>query len=104
MGSAAVDVTALFSGLEELCGWYNIIDYNQHCCGQLKVKIASLTQSTYRHTAAPLLLEGAAAVLPPPPCGVSNGLADVLPSGGVGPSRAAEGVGRVSTGCSPHRQ
>ena len=62
VGSAAVDVTALFSGLEELCGWYNIIDYNQHCCGQLKVKIASLTQSTYRHTAAPLLLEGAATV------------------------------------------
>ncbi len=39
VGSAAVDMTALFSGLEEIDGWYNIADYNQHCCGQLKVRL-----------------------------------------------------------------
>ena len=40
VGSASVDITALFSGLDEIHGWYNVLDYNQRCCGQLKVRIS----------------------------------------------------------------
>ncbi|QDZ20423.1 hypothetical protein A3770_04p29410 [Chloropicon primus] len=42
IGSAVVDVNALFSGLGEIHGWYNVLDYNQNCCGQLKVRISLL--------------------------------------------------------------
>ena len=53
VGSAVVDMTALSSGLDEIHGWYNISDFNQHCCGQLKVRISLLNGK--KHSSKPVL-------------------------------------------------
>jgi C2 domain-containing protein 3 len=37
LGFVSVDLTPLASGLQQMCGWYNIMDFNGQCQGQIKV-------------------------------------------------------------------
>lgn len=37
LGFVSVDLTPLASGLYQICGWYNITDFNGQCRGQIKV-------------------------------------------------------------------
>lgn len=39
LGFVSVDLTPLASGLQQMCGWYNIMDFNGQCQGQIKVNI-----------------------------------------------------------------
>ena len=41
VGCAAMDLSPLFRGLTEICGWYNVVDHHQHSRGQLKVRVGS---------------------------------------------------------------
>merc|ERR1712147_526370 len=41
VGCAAMDLSPLFRGLTEVCGWYNIVDHHQNSRGQLKVRVGS---------------------------------------------------------------
>ena len=42
VGTALVDVSALSSGLDEVHGWYNLLDRNRRCCGQVKARVSLL--------------------------------------------------------------
>ncbi|XP_063416182.1 C2 domain-containing protein 3-like [Mytilus trossulus] len=47
LGFVSVDLTPLLSGLQAICGWYNITDFNGQCKGQIMVNICpqdSVTQ------------------------------------------------------------
>ena len=37
LGFVSVDLTPLASGLQQVCGWYNIMDFNGQIKGQIKV-------------------------------------------------------------------
>ena len=37
LGFVSVDLSALNSGLRQICGWYNIVDFNGQSRGQIKV-------------------------------------------------------------------
>ncbi|KAK3100781.1 hypothetical protein FSP39_025242 [Pinctada imbricata] len=39
LGFVSVDLTPLTSGLQQICGWYNIVDFNGQCRGQIKVNV-----------------------------------------------------------------
>ncbi|XP_059149560.1 C2 domain-containing protein 3-like [Physella acuta] len=39
LGFVSVDLSSLAKGLHQICGWYNIIDFNGQCKGQIKVSI-----------------------------------------------------------------
>ena len=39
IGFASVDLAPLSAGMRQLNGWYNIVDFNGHCKGQLKVRM-----------------------------------------------------------------
>lgn len=43
IGFVSVDLAPLVSGLKQLCGWYNIIDFSGRCRGQVKVSSFSLS-------------------------------------------------------------
>jgi hypothetical protein len=43
IGTAKVDITALRSGFNEICGWYHITDYSGEHRGQLKVRCINYT-------------------------------------------------------------
>ena len=38
LGFVSVDLAPLTLGLQQICGWYNIMDFNGQCQGQIKVK------------------------------------------------------------------
>lgn len=38
LGFVSVDISPLNSGLRQICGWYNIVDFNGQSRGQIKVK------------------------------------------------------------------
>ena len=42
LGFVSVDLTPLLSGLQQLCGWYNITDFNGQCKGQIMVSLRYL--------------------------------------------------------------
>lgn len=42
LGFVSVDLTPLLSGLQQICGWYNITDFNGQCKGQIMVSIKYL--------------------------------------------------------------
>eukprot|EP00873_Tetraselmis_striata_P005901 jgi/Tetstr1/426165/TSEL_016491.t1 len=42
LGSAALDLTLLWLGLDKIEGWYNLLDVNQQPAGQLKVELTPL--------------------------------------------------------------
>ena len=52
LGFVAVDLVPLLSGFHQVSGWYNIMDFNGICQGQIKVAVtpqdplAGLTQNT----------------------------------------------------------
>ncbi|XP_041357389.1 C2 domain-containing protein 3-like [Gigantopelta aegis] len=54
LGFVSVDLSPLTSGLQCICGWYNIVNFNGQCKGQIKVNIVpqeSLgTSNTGLHT------------------------------------------------------
>ena len=37
LGFVSVDLSALNSGLRQICGWYNIVDFSGQSRGQIKV-------------------------------------------------------------------
>ena len=37
LGFVSVDLAPLTLGLQQICGWYNIMDFNGQCQGQIKV-------------------------------------------------------------------
>ena len=37
LGFVSVDLAPLLSGLQQLCGWYNIMDFHGSCQGQIMV-------------------------------------------------------------------
>ena len=37
LGFVSVDLCPLSSGLRQICGWYNIVDFNGQSRGQIKV-------------------------------------------------------------------
>ena len=37
LGVASVDLSPLASGLRQVMGWYNIVDFSGQCQGQIKV-------------------------------------------------------------------
>ncbi|XP_078721213.1 C2 domain-containing protein 3 isoform X1 [Lampetra fluviatilis] len=39
LGFASVDLSALLSGFQSVCGWYNVVDVNGQCRGQIKVAV-----------------------------------------------------------------
>ena len=39
LGFVSVDLTPLASGLQQVCGWYNIMDFSGQIKGQIKVGI-----------------------------------------------------------------
>ncbi|CAL1526799.1 unnamed protein product, partial [Lymnaea stagnalis] len=39
LGFVSVDLTSLVKGLRQICGWYNIMDFNGQCRGQVKVSV-----------------------------------------------------------------
>ncbi|OWF51153.1 C2 domain-containing protein 3-like [Mizuhopecten yessoensis] len=39
LGFVSVDLTPLTSGLLQICGWYNVMDFHGQCRGQIKVNI-----------------------------------------------------------------
>jgi C2 domain-containing protein 3 len=39
IGFASVDLGPLAAGLRQLIGWYNIMDFNGECKGQIKVPV-----------------------------------------------------------------
>ncbi|KAI8520269.1 C2 domain-containing protein 3 [Branchiostoma belcheri] len=39
VGFASVDLSTLSAGLHYISGWYNIMDFNGHCHGQIKVSV-----------------------------------------------------------------
>nr|KAI8756892.1 C2 domain-containing protein 3-like [Biomphalaria glabrata] len=39
LGFVSIDLSPLNKGLHQICGWYNIIDFNGQCRGQIKVSI-----------------------------------------------------------------
>lgn len=41
LGFASVDLGPIAAGLRQLIGWYNIMDFNGKCRGQIKVQIGS---------------------------------------------------------------
>ncbi|XP_055958923.1 C2 domain-containing protein 3 [Patella vulgata] len=43
LGFVSVDLSPLSSGLLQICGWYNILDFNGQCQGQMKVNITPET-------------------------------------------------------------
>ncbi|XP_066911163.1 C2 domain-containing protein 3-like isoform X2 [Clytia hemisphaerica] len=43
IGIAKIDTTSLFHGMKSINGWYNIHNFNNQCCGQLKVAIIPST-------------------------------------------------------------
>jgi len=43
IGIAKIDTTPLFHGMKSINGWYNIHNFNNQCCGQLKVAIIPST-------------------------------------------------------------
>ncbi|XP_071126216.1 C2 domain-containing protein 3-like [Mytilus edulis] len=50
LGFVSVDLTPLLSGLQAICGWYNITDFNGQCKGQIMVNICpqdSVTQYNF---------------------------------------------------------
>jgi hypothetical protein len=51
IGCAAIDLSPLFLGMEELCGWYTVHDLRQRSLGQLKVVVAPVDAvlSSYRY-------------------------------------------------------
>ncbi|KAL3878157.1 hypothetical protein ACJMK2_030527 [Sinanodonta woodiana] len=42
MGFVSVDLTPLASGLQQISGWYNIMDFNGQCKGQIKINVIPL--------------------------------------------------------------
>ncbi|XP_061733346.1 C2 domain-containing protein 3-like isoform X3 [Nerophis ophidion] len=42
IGFASVHLSPLLSGFQSVCGWYNLMDFNGQCNGQLKVSITPL--------------------------------------------------------------
>lgn len=42
LGFASVDLAPLAAGLRQLIGWYNIMDFNGQCKGQIKVMYFSV--------------------------------------------------------------
>lgn len=42
IGFVSVDLAPLVSGLKQLCGWYNIIDFSGRCRGQVKLSVTPL--------------------------------------------------------------
>ncbi|ESO89518.1 hypothetical protein LOTGIDRAFT_165110 [Lottia gigantea] len=51
LGFVSVDLSPLSSGLLQICGWYNILDFNGQCQGQMKVNITPQTNlSPQRNT------------------------------------------------------
>ncbi|GFN84972.1 C2 domain-containing protein 3 [Plakobranchus ocellatus] len=40
LGFVSVDLGPLSKGLQQICGWYNILDFNGQCRGQIKVSIS----------------------------------------------------------------
>ncbi|XP_061828586.1 C2 domain-containing protein 3 isoform X5 [Nerophis lumbriciformis] len=42
VGFASVYLSPLLSGFQSVCGWYNVMDFNGQCNGQLKVSITPL--------------------------------------------------------------
>ena len=38
LGFVSVDLTPLASGLQQVCGWYNIMDFSRQIKGQIKVR------------------------------------------------------------------
>lgn len=43
LGFVSVDLTPLTSGLQQISGWYNIMDFNGQVKGQIKVRSSLLT-------------------------------------------------------------
>ena len=37
LGFVSVDLVPLTTGFHQVCGWYNIMDFNGQCQGQIKV-------------------------------------------------------------------
>ncbi|KAK3784713.1 hypothetical protein RRG08_032166 [Elysia crispata] len=44
LGFVSVDLGPLNKGLQQICGWYNILDFNGQCRGQIKVSITPQDQ------------------------------------------------------------
>ncbi|XP_064607644.1 C2 domain-containing protein 3-like [Liolophura sinensis] len=42
LGFVTVDLVPLTTGLQQICGWYNIMDFNGQCQGQIKVSVTPL--------------------------------------------------------------
>lgn len=42
LGFVSVDLTPLASGLQQMCGWYNIMDFNGLSQGQIKVLVGTI--------------------------------------------------------------
>lgn len=38
LGFVSVDLFSLAKGLQQICGWYHIIDFSGQCKGQIKVR------------------------------------------------------------------
>ncbi|GAQ84603.1 hypothetical protein KFL_001970045 [Klebsormidium nitens] len=80
VGCAAIDLSPLFLGMEELCGWYTVHDLRQRSLGQLKVVVSpvDVILTSYR----PADAEGGEVRLRSPP---QRG-----PPGGAGARRGNE--------------
>ena len=49
LGCAAMDISPMLHGLQEICGRYNVIDHHQVSKGQLKVKAAAIDGRPLTH-------------------------------------------------------
>ncbi|XP_066282765.1 C2 domain-containing protein 3-like isoform X2 [Branchiostoma lanceolatum] len=61
VGFASVDLSTLSAGLHYISGWYNIMDFNGHCHGQIKVSVTPkerVSPSRQRPSMHPPLLSG----------------------------------------------
>lgn len=47
LGVVSVDLSPLASGLRQVVGWYNIVNFNGQCQGQIKVSIWLLGQHIF---------------------------------------------------------
>ncbi|XP_035686866.1 C2 domain-containing protein 3-like isoform X2 [Branchiostoma floridae] len=61
VGFASVDLSTLSAGLHFISGWYNIMDFNGHCHGQIKVSVMPkerVSPSRQRPSMHPPLMSG----------------------------------------------